>query len=109
MKISSAVVFAVAAADEKKVPPRHPLQRLNKLVIHSTELLNDHVSVPMLLSYIMTHTVLYCNNNFSTVSWPQRTHGSLNSQLTLNVCAETSAETTNDVDSMTTPNYPMVS
>jgi hypothetical protein len=42
MKISSAVVFAVAAADEKKVPPRHPLQRLNKLVSHSAELLNDH-------------------------------------------------------------------
>ena len=45
MKISSAVVFAVAAADEKKVPPRHPLQRLNKLVAHSAELLDDHVSI----------------------------------------------------------------
>merc|ERR1711979_61393 len=42
MKITQAVIFAVAAADEKKVPPRHPLQRLNRLVEFSTELLTDH-------------------------------------------------------------------
>merc|ERR1712021_247669 len=32
MKLTPAVLFAVAAAEEKKVPPQHPLQRLNKLV-----------------------------------------------------------------------------
>ena len=42
MKITQAVIFAVAAADEKKVPPRHPLQRLDRLVEFSTELLEDH-------------------------------------------------------------------
>merc|ERR1712086_1193083 len=41
MKLTPAVLFAVAAAEEKKVPPQHPLQRLNKLVTFSTELLNE--------------------------------------------------------------------
>jgi len=31
MKIAIATTFALVAAKEKKVPPRHPLQRLNKL------------------------------------------------------------------------------
>ena len=30
-----------ALADEKKVPPRHPLQRLNRLVQFSAEILDD--------------------------------------------------------------------
>jgi len=42
MKLTQAVLFAVATADDKKVPPRHPLQRLNRLVEFSTELLTDH-------------------------------------------------------------------
>ena len=42
MKLTQAVLFAVAAADEKKVPPRHPLQRLNRLVEFSEEILNEH-------------------------------------------------------------------
>ena len=37
----AAVALAVVAAEEKKVPPRHPLQRLNKLVNFSEELMND--------------------------------------------------------------------
>ena len=41
MKFSPALLFAVAAADDKKVPPRHPLQRLNKLVEFSEEILNE--------------------------------------------------------------------
>ena len=42
MKFSSVVIFAIAAAtDEKKVPPRHPLQRLTKLTEFSEELLAD--------------------------------------------------------------------
>merc|ERR1739844_65833 len=40
MKLSGAVVIAAVAAD-KKVPPRHPLQRLAKLTEFSAEILND--------------------------------------------------------------------
>ena len=41
MKISSALLFAVAAADDKKVPPRHPLQRLDRLTEFTEKLLNE--------------------------------------------------------------------
>ena len=42
MKFSAVLLATVALAqDEKKVPPRHPLQRLNKLVEFSGELMND--------------------------------------------------------------------
>ena len=40
MKLSSVVLFSVAAANEKKVPPRHPLQRLNRLVQFTDEILD---------------------------------------------------------------------
>ena len=41
MKFSPALLFAIAAADDKKVPPRHPLQRLNRLTEFTEELLNE--------------------------------------------------------------------
>ena len=41
MKFSAALLFAVAAAEDKKVPPRHPLQRLAKLTEFSAEILNE--------------------------------------------------------------------
>ena len=41
MKFSPALLFAVAAADDKKVPPRHPLQRLNRLTEFTDELLSN--------------------------------------------------------------------
>ena len=41
MKFSPALLLAVVAAEDKKVPPRHPLQRLNKLVEFSEEILNE--------------------------------------------------------------------
>ena len=41
MKFSPALLFAVAAAEDKKVPPRHPLQRLARLTQFSEEILND--------------------------------------------------------------------
>ena len=44
MKFSPAVLFAVAAADDKKVPPRHPLQRLARLTEFTEEILNDWFS-----------------------------------------------------------------
>ena len=40
MKLSVALI-AVAAAEDKKVPPRHPLQRLNRLTEFSAEILDD--------------------------------------------------------------------
>ena len=44
MKFSPALLLAVASADDKKVPPRHPLQRLTRLTEFSAELLNDWYS-----------------------------------------------------------------
>ena len=44
MKLSVAVLVAAASATEKKVPPRHPLQRLKRLVEFTEELLNHHYS-----------------------------------------------------------------
>ena len=46
MKISPAVIVAVATAQqgEKKVPPCHPLQRLNRLVEFTEEIMNDWFS-----------------------------------------------------------------
>merc|ERR1712014_3427 len=41
MKFSTAVLVAVASAEDKKVPPRHPLQRLAKLTEFSVEILNE--------------------------------------------------------------------
>ena len=40
MKLSCALLATVAVAD-KKVPPRHPLQRLERLTEFSEELLTD--------------------------------------------------------------------
>ena len=45
MKFSPAILVAVASAqDEKKVPPRHPLQRLNRLVEFTEEIMTDWFS-----------------------------------------------------------------
>merc|ERR1712156_440592 len=41
MKFSAAVLATVALGQEKKVPPRHPLQRLNRLVEFSHELMGQ--------------------------------------------------------------------
>ena len=41
MKFSQIFLAGLVAADEKKVPPRHPLQRLDRLVQFSDEILNS--------------------------------------------------------------------
>merc|ERR1712168_1669101 len=41
---SPALLFAVAVADDKKVPPRHPLQRLNRLTEFTEEMLTQWFS-----------------------------------------------------------------
>ena len=40
MKLSKALIFGFAAADDKKVPPRHPLQRLDRLTQFTDEILD---------------------------------------------------------------------
>jgi len=44
MKVFIPALIAVAAADEKKVPPRHPLQRLKKLTTFSAEWCDANLS-----------------------------------------------------------------
>jgi len=44
MKLFVPAVFALAAADDKKVPPRHPLQRLKKLTSFSAEWCTDNLT-----------------------------------------------------------------
>ena len=41
MKVSAIFLAGLVSADEKKVPPRHPIQRLNRLVQFSDEILNS--------------------------------------------------------------------
>ena len=41
MKLSTIFLAGLVSCDEKKVPPRHPLQRLNRLVQFSEEILNS--------------------------------------------------------------------
>ena len=41
MKLSAICLIGLASATEKKVPPRHPLQRLNRLVEFTSEILNS--------------------------------------------------------------------
>ena len=44
MKLAVATFVAVASAQDKKVPPRHPLQRLNKLNKFAIEWVTDNLS-----------------------------------------------------------------
>ena len=44
MKLSTAVFVAIASAEDKKVPPRHPLHRLATLKRFSGELMNQWYS-----------------------------------------------------------------
>merc|ERR1712156_150157 len=44
MKFSPAILVAVASAQDKKVPPRHPLQRLNRLVEFTEEIMTQWFS-----------------------------------------------------------------
>ena len=41
MKLSTICLAGLASATEKKVPPRHPLQRLNRLVEFTSEILKS--------------------------------------------------------------------
>lgn len=53
MKVSTAVLAVSAFAQEKKVPPRHPDQRLNRLNQFSEEWLTDNLyDLPSLSSWV---------------------------------------------------------
>ena len=41
MKLSTILLAGFVSADEKKVPPRHPIQRLDRLVQFSGEILGS--------------------------------------------------------------------
>jgi len=45
MKLFVPAIIALAAADDKKVPPRHPLQRLTKLNKFANEWIDDNLDV----------------------------------------------------------------
>jgi hypothetical protein len=44
MKLATTTLFAIAAANEKKVPPRHPLQRLKRLNQFAKEWAEDNLN-----------------------------------------------------------------
>merc|ERR1711979_9973 len=44
MKVFVGALFALAAAEEKKVPPRHPNNRLNKLLQFASEWCDDNLN-----------------------------------------------------------------
>jgi hypothetical protein len=44
MKFFATALFAIVAAEEKKVPPRHPTQRLAKLNVFAAEWINDNLT-----------------------------------------------------------------
>ena len=52
MKFSAALLFAVAAAEDKKVPPRHPLQRLAKLRTFAEEWCTDNLTANQAANWI---------------------------------------------------------
>merc|ERR1712113_1015705 len=85
MKFSTAVLVAVASAEDKKVPSRHPLQRLARL----TEFSLRSLMIGM-------------------VSFHQRIHGSKSLLTMLNVWSVISIVVINVVDSMMKINFPMV-
>ena len=41
MQVLTVVLVGLASSSEKKVPPRHPLQRLNRLVQFTEDILNS--------------------------------------------------------------------
>ena len=62
MKVSTLFLAGIATADEKKVPPRHPLQRLNRLVEFSAEILNSDSFNSQSEKWIKMWTKKFSNN-----------------------------------------------
>ena len=74
MKFSTATLITIVSADDKKVPPGHPLDRLNRLTELSTDILNNWYSwTPSKNAWIqkfannakrMEHNFKRCRSNY---------------------------------------------
>ena len=62
MKLSTISLIGLASANEKKVPPRHPLQRLNRLVEFSSEILNSGAFNNKSIKWINRWELKFANN-----------------------------------------------
>ena len=62
MKLSTICLTGLASATEKKVPPRHPLQRLNRLVEFSSEILNSDAFNNKSIKWINRWEQKFANN-----------------------------------------------
>ena len=62
MKLSTLFIAGLATADEKKVPPRHPLQRLDRLVEFSAEILKSDSFSGQSEKWIKMWTQKFSNN-----------------------------------------------
>ena len=62
MKLSMISLIGLASANEKKVPPRHPLQRLNRLVEFSSEILNSGAFNNKSIKWINRWELKFANN-----------------------------------------------
>ena len=62
MKLSTIVLAGLATADEKKVPPRHPIQRLTRLVQFTDEILNSGAFNEKSQKWIQMWTNKFANN-----------------------------------------------
>ena len=62
MKLSTIVLASIATAEEKKVPPRHPLHRLNRLVQFTDEILNSGAFNGKSEKWIQMWTNKFSNN-----------------------------------------------
>merc|ERR1712046_321847 len=68
MKFSPAILIAVASAQDKKVPPRHPVQRLNRLVEFTEEIMEEWFSfLPSQQAWIAKF-----ENNAARMEWAFR-------------------------------------
>ena len=62
MKLSTICLAGLASATEKKVPPRHPLQRLNRLVQFTSEILNSGAFNNKSVRWIVNWELKFANN-----------------------------------------------
>ena len=62
MKLSTIVLAGLATADDKKVPPRHPIQRLTRLVQFTDEILNSGAFNGQSQKWIQIWTKKFANN-----------------------------------------------
>ena len=62
MKLSTICLASLVSATEKKVPPRHPIQRLNRLVEFTSEILNSGAFNNKSAKWIKMWEIKFANN-----------------------------------------------